>query len=290
LALYDSSQEGQVVNTAFNGYDDTIKLQTIQAIDLAIQRVEETCSNITGVFRERLGGIEQRDAVTNVQVGVKNSSFITKQYYQVMDLVTREILLDILNISKIVYKDGLSGTLILGEKLNKIFTALPEHFAVSDHDIHIADSSEILKEEETIKQLVAELSKAGIADIEIIIEAITSKSLTSLKSQVLSALARKKQENDQTGQLMQQAEEMQKQLKEAEATINKLEANIKRLSEEKLKLEYAKLEHEKEIGWFKAKSDDEYKDQKIEWEKKRVQLEGIQLLDHNPNNDEIKNK
>jgi hypothetical protein len=36
LAIYDSSQEGMVVNTSFNGYDDTVKVQTIQAIDLAI--------------------------------------------------------------------------------------------------------------------------------------------------------------------------------------------------------------------------------------------------------------
>jgi hypothetical protein len=98
IALIDSSQEGtQMANTTFGGYDDTVKLQAIQAVDLAIQRNEEECSKITGVFQERLGGIEQRDAVTNVQVGVRQSSYITKQYYQVMDLMTREILIDILN-------------------------------------------------------------------------------------------------------------------------------------------------------------------------------------------------
>ena len=116
LGLYDSSQEGQMINTGFGGYDDTIKLQTIQAIDLAIQRIEETCSSITGVFKERLGGIEQRDAVTNVQVGVRNSSFITKQYYQLMDLMTREILIDLLNIAKIVFRNGITGTLVLGDR------------------------------------------------------------------------------------------------------------------------------------------------------------------------------
>jgi hypothetical protein len=34
-----------------------------------------------------------------------------------MDLVTREILLDALNCAKIVYDKGLTGTLILGNKL-----------------------------------------------------------------------------------------------------------------------------------------------------------------------------
>ena len=32
--------------------------------------------------------------------------------------------LDILNLTKIVFKDGVSGTIILGERYNKIFTAL----------------------------------------------------------------------------------------------------------------------------------------------------------------------
>jgi len=44
-------------NTIYNGYDDTIKVQAIQAIQLAIQSVEDTTSSITGVFRERLNGI-----------------------------------------------------------------------------------------------------------------------------------------------------------------------------------------------------------------------------------------
>lgn len=36
-----------------------------------------------------------------------------------MDLVTNEMLLDCLNIAKIVYKNGLTGTLILGDKFQK---------------------------------------------------------------------------------------------------------------------------------------------------------------------------
>jgi hypothetical protein len=70
------------INTIFNGYDDTIKAQTVQAIQIAIDSVEQTASSITGVFRERLNGIQQKDAVTNVQTSVNNSFIITKQYYQ----------------------------------------------------------------------------------------------------------------------------------------------------------------------------------------------------------------
>lgn len=87
IAPIDTSQEGRLssgqapLNTIFNGYDDTIKANAVQAIEMAIQSVENTCSSITGVFRERLNGIQQRDAVSNIQAGANNSFIITKPYY-----------------------------------------------------------------------------------------------------------------------------------------------------------------------------------------------------------------
>jgi hypothetical protein len=57
-----------------------------------------------------------------------------------MDTVVEEILLDSLNQAKIVYKNGLSGVIILGDKQSRIFTALPEYFTLSDYDIHIVNT------------------------------------------------------------------------------------------------------------------------------------------------------
>jgi len=290
IALYDSSQEGDMINTAFNGYDDTIKAQTIQALDLALMRIEETVSTITGVFREKLGGIEQRDAVSNVQVGIRQSTYVTKQYYQVMDLMTRDMLLDILNLSKIVYKNGISGTLVLGENLTKIFTALPEHYTVTDFDIHVVDSNEYKQEEDTIRQLTMELTKGGAVDPEIVIEMITSKGLTKMKSNVLSALNKKKQESNQLGQLSQQVQQLDQQLKQTTSEAQKLQNEVQKLNAEKLQLERDKLNFQKELDWYIARSDNRYKENSLEWEKKRVELEGLQLLDNNTRNDEIKNK
>lgn len=131
LALLDSSQEGRMqtgeapVNTIFNGYDDTVKGQAVQAIELAIQSTENECSSITGVFKERLNGIQQRDAVTNVQTSVNNSYTITKQYSQQMDCIMEEMLLDSLNVAKRVYSNGKTGTIVLGDFRNKLFTSLP---------------------------------------------------------------------------------------------------------------------------------------------------------------------
>ena len=63
-----------------------------------------------------------------------------------MDLVTTEILLDCLNIGKVVFKKGLKGTIILGDHYQQVFTALPEHFTMTDYDIHIVSSTEVMED------------------------------------------------------------------------------------------------------------------------------------------------
>lgn len=290
IALIDSSQEGTPpMNTTFQGFDDSIKLTTIQAIDLAIQRVEETCSGITGVFKERLGGVEERDAVSNVQLGVKQSAFITKQHFYAMDLITREILLDILNIAKIVYKNGISGTLILGDRLTKIFTALPKYYTVSDHDIHIADSAEIMKEKGIIEQVSFEFIKGGTVEPDVILEILTATGLTSMKADLAEALAKKKKENNQLGKLQQQVEELDRNLNSTTQEAKKLQEQVQFLNAEKIKLEQERLQYQKELEWFKAQNQKEFNTSKLELDKKRVDLEALQLLDDNKRNDEIKN-
>ena len=289
MALLDSSQEGQQMNTTFSGYDDTVKLQAIKAVDLVIQDIENTATSITGVFRERLGGIQARDAVSNVEMGMQQSYIITKQYYQAMDLLLREMLLDCLNMSKIVFKNGLSGTLILGQNQKQIFTALPEYFTITDYDIHIADSQEIIKERETIKQLTMELTKGGMVDPDILIAVSTSTSLTEMKLAVAKSIKNKKEENNQLQQLNQQSQQAQQQLKELQAAFEKAQAKIESLNEAKLQIDREKIQKNYETDMFKIKTTKEFNEEKIVQEKRRIDVEALQLIDNNPNNDEVSN-
>lgn len=290
VALIDTSQEGRAFNnnTSFAGFDDTIKAPTIQAIELAIERTENTCSSITGVFRERLNGIEQHDAVSNVKVGIKNSFTVTKQYYQQMDLLTNELLIDCLNTAKIVYKKGITGALILGDKGVKVFTALPEYFTVTDFDIHIASSTNVIQDMELIKQLIPEFIKAGNVDLSIIVEAITSRSLTELKTNVSESLKKQREENNIIAQLQQQVEQLTQELQQAQNQLQQAQSKIESLNEAKLQLEKAKLESESGVNWYKAKADKKYKEGTIENDSKRVELEVAQMYDGNMHNNKVK--
>lgn len=295
IAPIDSSQEGSLsagqapINTIYNGFDDTVKAQAIQAIQIAIDSIEQTTSSITGVFRERLNGIQQRDAVTNVQVSVNNSFTITKQYYQQMDTVVEEVLLDALNLAKIVYRNGLQGTLILGDKYQKVFTALPEYFTLSDYDIHIVTSSDLTKQLEQLKAIIPEFVKVGAIPPDLIMEALTCQSLTDFKIRVKKAFEKQKAENNQLQKLQQESEQLQQQLQEASKQIKEAQTKIQSLNEAKLKLEAEKNKAEVELNWYKAKTDRQYKEAKAEQDAKRTRIELLQLHDGNPYNDEVVN-
>ena len=138
-----------------------------------------------------------------------------------MDLIVCEALLDSLNQAKIAYKDGLTGTIILGDRYQKIFTALPEHFTLTDFDIHITASTEVIQELESLKAIIPELIKSQLLTPDIIFEAMTAKSLTDLKYKVQKAMKIQKEENNQLQQLSQQLEELQKQNQQLQQELQK---------------------------------------------------------------------
>ena len=189
---------------------------------------------------------------------------------------------------KIVYKNGLTGTLILGEKFQKVFTALPEHFTLSDWDIHITTSTDVVRDMETIKQVIPEFIKSGSLTPDIIFEAMTSKSLTDIKYKVKTAMLKQKEENNQLQQLSQQNEQLQQQMQEAQKQLQQAQQQIQQLDKQKMQLEQSKLQMENKIAWYKAQTERTWKEREMDNDEKRVQVELLQLHDGNPYNDKIK--
>ncbi len=291
--IIDTSQEGRnengtaPLNTIFNGYDDTVAVQAIQAIQMAIDSVEATVSSITGVFRERLNGIEQRDAVSNIKQGVTNSFIVTKHIFQQMDLIICELLMDGLNQAKYTWRKGLTGTIILGEYQQKIFTALPQHFTLTDFDIHIISSSQIMEEMERTKAIIPELVKGGVMPPEAIIECLSAQGYADLRYKVRKAIKQQKDENNIIQKLQQQVEESTKQAQQLSKELEKAQQQIKALDEKRLELEQRKIQLEFQVDNFKAQTERTYRENWYDVEKRKVTIEAMQLNDGNPYNDKV---
>ena len=205
-----------------------------------------------------------------------------------MDLIVNEMLLDCLNLAKIVYKHGLKGTLILGDKYQKVFTALPEYYTLTDHDIRIVTSSEITRDVEQIKSIIPEFVKSGGLPPDLIIEAITCKNIPELKYKVKKAMQIQKEENNKEKQLAKQAEQLEKQLKEVTKELSKSRDTIQKLNQAKLQLEQKEIEMKYQVEWYKARTDRGYKEGINEENKRRTEIEIQQLTDNNPYNDIVR--
>lgn len=208
-----------------------------------------------------------------------------------MDLIYKEVNYDFLNISKIVFKKGFTGSVVLGNKLLKIFTALPEHYTVTDFDVHIKDSSEEYQTVENIKQLNIELIKAGLVDADEAINVMATKNLTELKDYINSSIKSKKEENNVIQQLQQQIEQLNNQLKQSQQQINQLSQENQSLqnrlmtnNEQKLQIEQKRVDIEEQVADDKA----EYNDKLLELKDKQIQAEINQQFDGNPYNDRIR--
>lgn len=291
LGLIDSSQEGaQMMNTIFNGYDDTIKAQSIQAIELAMQGIQHQVSMITGVLPEAMAQYEQRDAVSNVQLGVKTTMLLTKQLFKAMDVLYKEANYDMLNLSKLVWPEGMTGTIVLGNKA-QIFTALPEYYTVTDFDVHIEDSAKSFQDVQSLKAISGELVRGGAADLNDVTNIMTASSMTELKRNIDRSIAKKKEENDMLNQMQQQIQqyeqsmqEMQKNLQAMQQENAQLQKQVESNNQMKMQMEAERIAIERE----RVRNDKEYNDKSIEVKQQQVQAQVAQIYDANPYNDKIK--
>lgn len=291
VGLIDSSQEGaQMMNTIFNGYDDTIKAQSIQAIELAIQSIQQQVSMITGVLPEAMAQYEQRDAVSNVQLGVRTTMLLTKQLFKAMDIVYKEANYDMLNLAKLIWKDGITATIVLGNKA-QIFTALPEYYTITDFDVHIEDSAKSFQNVQSLMAISGELVRAQAADLEDVTNIMTANSMTELKRTIDKSIAKKKEENNMLVQMQQQIQqyeqsigEMEKGMKQLQQENEQLQKQLQSNNQTKLELESARIALEKE----RIKNDKEYNDKSIDIKKQQIQAQVAQIFDDNPYNDKIK--
>ena len=291
LSPIDTSQDGEPtnLNTIYNGYDDTLSVNAIQGYQLSLQIIEDVASSITGVFRERLGGIQQRDAVANVEVGMQQSYIITKQYYQAMDTLVEEMLVDSLNLAKIVYKNGFTGEVVLGNQ-KEIFTLSPENYSFTDYDIHLADSAELIKEMDLLKQMAIQLSSQNQVDPEILVIVSTSKSLTEMQEAVLKSIHEKKLENNQLQQLQQQLDQAQKNIQDLQRQLEASTKKITQLNERKMQIEAEDNKMDQSIAYYKINTEKELKEKELELVRERNKLEAAELLDANKQNDEVANR
>lgn len=261
VEIIDPTEPGAQMFQHYGDFRASVSGDAVGALQIVIESIERQADIVTGVNRYMYQAAEQRDAVSNVRVGVKQTSLITKDMFELVYTAQKYALEDLINQAKITYKKGKKGSYIVGER-SVVFDVIPDDFCFTDFNIHIVNSSRENLKLEKLNALAPQLvGKNSIGD-DVLLKMTLLDSPSEVFELINTSMEERKAENNQLMQLSQNLDQMGQQLKAYEKEITKLQEEKKAL--EKLHLDVKSRELD-----IKEKNNDEQN--KIMKEKVEVQ-------------------
>jgi hypothetical protein len=289
--LYNSAQdEGSAGN---KGVSSDFKAgadgQLLSQINAAIQMADEEASRITGVTPQMMGLIEQRDAVSNVKVGINQASLVMKNIFDQHDAVVKHMLTDLLYTTQVSMEDeeDFTGT-FLAEKGYETFKIFPDTFSYTDYNIHIVSASNEFHKLNNMKEAVAALANTGAIDPAILLRVTGADS-----TQEIIRLVEQSADDESAitmQKLQQQVEELGKQNEQMQKKLEQNDTQKLAIEQQKMNADMEIKRDEQKRKWKETQDSSGFKAQELENEEEIIGLERDQLyLDAENNAREVRN-
>jgi hypothetical protein len=229
IELIDPTEPGAALFQHYGDFNAGLDGNSVQAIQLVLESIEKQADIVSGVNRYMYQAAEQRDAVSNVKTGIKQTSIIMKDMFELLYASRTNVLTDLINNGKICYKKGKRGSYIVGHR-TYLFNILPEHFCFTDFNIHVIKNDRDLEKIERVKAVVPELiARNTIAD-DTVIKITMSDSGSEILEIIEKSMIEKRKENDAVKQLQDQLNQAGEQMKQMQADAEKTNKELERLN------------------------------------------------------------
>lgn len=241
VELIDVTEEGSSLFQHYGDFDSSVRPDSINAVNAILESLTLQADIISGVPRQMLGIIEERDAVENVRVGINQVSVLSLEMFRDVDRCLNRGVQKTLDNYKWAYRKKAKEGVYKNGMAMVPFIISPKHTSSTDHKVSVISSG--IENAKLVKviNLAKEFASAGAIDFDILVKVINKKSVAEIEQALDKALKAKKEEMMSIGQLQQQ-------LDEANKVINQLEAEIARLENNKAKNEEARLTLDKQVA------------------------------------------
>lgn len=296
LELIDPTEEGASAFQHYGDFNASLDANAINAVNAILESLTVQADIISGVPRQVLGIIEQRDAVENVKVGINQVSVLSLEMFRDIDRCLNSGMQETLDNYKWAYRNMPKEGVYHNGFGMVPFIVSPTQFSLTDYLVRVVSSgienAKLIK----IQALATELIKAGAIETDVLVEVMNKKSVHEVEHVLKIAIARKKEEMASI-QKMQDAMDQQKaEIDKLTAEIARLENNASQASKERLELDRTIAKNEEQlrsrdltIQENKNKADNKIQEAEIVLKKETVALEKEQLLFASGNAREIKN-
>ena len=297
LELIDPTEDGAALFQHYGDFNSAISGDTINAINAILESLTVQADIVSGVPRQMLGVIEQRDAVENVKVGINQVSVLSLEMFRDIDRCLNSGVQETLDNFKWAYRNKPKEGVYHNGLAMVPFIVSPTNFSLTDYRVTVISSgienAKLLK----VQALAAEFVKAGAIDPNTLVKVMFKKSVHEVEAILNDALAKKKAENASLQKMQQELEAAQQQISKLKAEIARLENNAtasqtKRLElDTKIAADNAKWkDRELDIKEDKNKKDNKIMEKDLVIKEATVELEKEQLLFSRGNATEINNR
>jgi hypothetical protein len=287
VELVDPTEEGASLFQHYGDFKASLDGNAVAALQTVLESIEKQADITSGVNRYMYQAAEQRDAVSNVKTGIKQTSLIVKDTFELIYNIRENILADLINQAKITYKKGKRGSYIVGNGMH-IFNVIPENFCFTDFNIHILNINRDAEKIERAKNLLPELISINAVDSNTALKVGMSESATEILDIIDESMLLKKEENNQIKQLSEQAaqaaeqaKQLQEQLKEAQYKIAKFEQSNMTLLNRELDIKEKQIENQNNFNQDTLALNKMSTIEKIKKDAQAIQLEREQIYAEN---------
>jgi hypothetical protein len=296
LELVDPTEDGANLFQHYGDFNASIQGDAINAVNAILESLAVQADIVSGVPRQMLGVIEQRDAVENVKVGINQVSVLSLEMFRDIDRCLNSGVQETLDNFKWAYRNKPKQGIYNNGYSMVPFIVSPTKFSLTDYRVTVISSgienAKLIK----IQTLAAEFVKAQAIDPDVLVSIMNKKSVHEVENILKVALAAKKEEMASIQKMQQALDQSQEQISKLEAEIARLENNASMASKERLELDKSMAKADEQlrareltITEDKNKKEDKISQQEVVLKKQTVELEKEQLLFDTGNTKEIKN-
>lgn len=226
----------------FQHFDDTVS-PAIQYLTLILQHLEELAGSVTGVSRQSLGAITQKDLKGTTEQAITQSSLVTEIIFHQHDMVKRKALERMVNLCKIAWKDGKRGQYVLGNMAQEILNIPKDALGSADYEVWMDDNGKQERALNDIRQMAYAEHTKGLITLPQIVSLYNIDNIKELEIMLekYGEIAEKKA--TQRFQSEQEAEQAKAQMDgEMKMALQREQTNLGAVKNE---IEKARLEFEK---------------------------------------------
>tara|TARA_R110002073_G_scaffold32817_3_gene99182 strand:- start:5202 stop:7568 length:2367 start_codon:yes stop_codon:yes gene_type:complete len=220
LEFIDPTEDGANMFSGYGNFQGSLSSGALQELNLVLESIQSQADMVTGINRYMYQAAEQKDAVTNVKVGQKQASLITKDLFSLVHTGQKHILTDLINRAKVCYKRGKRGTYILGDRV-LVFDIKSNNFCFTDYNIHVVNNTIENLKLERLNSVIPDFVSAGIIDPDVMMDIIMSDSPTEIKRLIKRGTAKKREENNQLMGMQQQLQQTTEQMNQVQSELEK---------------------------------------------------------------------